>query len=84
MNGVFSLATIANSHTHKIIVQEACFHTESLGTIPVKIAHKTAKLFKFLQRPTQLERTVQLEDESFLQLEPVKWEQMTLEFSCIL
>ena len=56
--GVFSLATFANSHMHKIILPEAHFHAESIGTSPVKIARKTAKLFKFLQGPTQRKRTV--------------------------
>ena len=58
MYGVFCFATIANSHTKKMIVPEAHFHAELIGTSPVKIAHKTAKLFKFLQGPTQHERTI--------------------------
>ena len=49
MYGVLGLATFVNSHTHKIIVSEVHFHAESIGTSPVRIARKMAKLFKFLQ-----------------------------------
>ena len=55
---VLGLATFANSHTHKIIVPKARFHAESIGTSPVRIACKMTKLFKFLQGPTQRERTI--------------------------
>ena len=58
MYEVFCLATFANSHAHKFIVPEAHFDAESVGASPVKIALKTAKLFKFLQVPTQRERTI--------------------------
>ena len=58
MYGVFGLATFANSHRHRIIVLEAHFHAESIGTSSIKIACKTAKSFKFLQGPTQRERTI--------------------------
>ena len=58
MYGVFCLATFANSHTHKFIIPEAHFDAESIGASAVKIARKTAKLFKFLQVPTQRERTI--------------------------
>ena len=58
MYGVFSLATFANLHMHKIMVPEAHFHTESIGTSPVRIAHKTVKLLKFRQGPTQREHTI--------------------------
>ena len=49
MYGFFGLAPFANLHMHKIIVPEACFHAESIGTSPVRTARKTAKLFKFSQ-----------------------------------
>ena len=58
MYGVFGLATFANSHMHTIIVPEVRFHTESIGTSPVKTTRKTTKLFKFLQGPTQLEHSM--------------------------
>ena len=54
MYGVFSLATFANSHTHKTIVLEVRFHDESFGTSPVKIA----RIFKSLQGPTQRKPTI--------------------------
>ena len=58
MYGVFHLAIFANSHKHKFIVPEARFHADSIGTSPVIIARKTAKLFKFLQLHSQRKRTI--------------------------
>ena len=60
MYGVFGLATFTNLHRHRIIVPEAHFHAESIGTSPVKFACKTAKLFKFLQGPTQRKSTIDI------------------------
>ena len=53
-----SLATYAKSHTHKFIVAVAHCDAESIGASPVIMACKTAKLFKFLQVPTECERTI--------------------------
>ena len=47
--GVFCFTRFANCCTHKFIAPEARFHAESICVSPVIIAHKTAKLFKFLQ-----------------------------------
>ena len=58
MYEVFRLATFTNSHKHKFVVSEARFHAESIGASPVIIAHKTAKLFKFLQVHSQHERPI--------------------------
>ena len=60
MYGVFCSAIFANWHTHKFIVPEVHFDAELIGASPVKIALKTAKLFKFLQVPTQRERTIEV------------------------
>ena len=42
----------------RFIVPEVHFHAELMGTSCIRIAHKTAKFFKFLQGPTQCERTI--------------------------
>ena len=50
MYGVFCLAYFCKlTQAQNSWVLEACFHAEWIGTSPVMIAHKTAKLFKFLQ-----------------------------------
>ena len=47
-----------HSHMHKFIGPEVHFDAESIGASPVKITCKTAKLFTFLQGPTQCEHTI--------------------------
>ena len=53
----FRFSYFSNSHMHKIIMPEVHFHAESTGTRPGQMACKMAKLFKFLQGPTQHKRT---------------------------
>ena len=48
MYGVFCFATYAKLYTPKFIVPQVRFHDELIGTRPVMIARKTAKLFKFV------------------------------------
>ena len=55
----FSVSLLLQTHTcTKFIVPEVHFHNESIGTSPVVIARKTAKLFKFLDSPTPRNRTI--------------------------
>ena len=58
MYRVSCLAILANLHIHKIVVPEACFHADLIGTSPIIIAHKTVKLLKFLQVHSQCNCTI--------------------------
>ena len=55
---VFCFAPVTNSYTHKLIVPEAHFHTDTIGASPAVIVRKTVKLFKFLYSPTQRGPTI--------------------------
>ena len=59
MYGVFRLLTFANLHKHKIYTNmKFVFTLNRQVQIPVIIACKIAKLFKFLQMHSQHERTI--------------------------
>ena len=69
MYGVFSFATFVKSYAYKFIVPEAYFHAKSISASPIVNAHKTVKLFKFLDLPTQHDPTIVLMGISFLGLD---------------
>ena len=58
MSGVFCLATFVSVYMPKNYSTRACFDTESIGASPVIVARKVAKLFKFLQVPSQHKHTI--------------------------